>query len=239
MDIQLTANAGVVVTFRDGTRVLADALHQKKTRFSVVPHETAERVIASAEPVTLMLVTHDHADHYDESLARRFLEAHPETIFAGPIEVPGIDPVWRQIRLDGIGGRANVGPLDLSWVRLVHEGKEYADVANYGCAVRSGEESFLVLGDAAMDAVRDGIELLTEAGPVDAALVNFPVIALGRGRAALEGAAARNIIGFHLPFAADDTERYRQSAQHAVPRAQERSGLPVHLLLEEGQHIQL
>ena len=236
MEITLTANAGVCVSFGD-TCVLVDALHEKSSRFSPVSADMVQKVMEGAfgEPA-LYLVTHAHGDHYSEALATAFLEKYPRCIFAGPVPAPA-DAQSRAILVEGRTGEAFAGPVRLAWEQLVHEGDEYADVVNYGYRVECGGESFIVLGDASSRETRRGLQALVLPDGTDAALVNFPVIVLRHGRQALQGLPIRRVVGFHLPFAPDDEDGYRKSAFGALSKAGRETGLRVDLLSEEGQTV--
>lgn len=184
------------------------------------------------------LVTHTHADHYDEDMVREYLLAHPECIFIGPAEVRGV-PARQQRLAAGEGGHIVLSGITVTSVRLDHEGEEYRDVTNFGYAVRCADESLLVLGDAAIADTARGLAALTKDGPVTAAALDFPVFALARGRAALRAARAENLIGIHLPFPSDDKEGYRESAARALSHVNAQTSLPAMLLQDINQCIDL
>lgn len=232
MELRLTANAGLVAGFADGRTVLIDALHTGGARFSPVSSASAERVMHTE--AQCLLVTHTHADHYDEGLVRQYLLAHRDCVFVGPAEVAGV-PADRQRILHAESGRTAAAGIDILYARLIHEGEEYRGVANYGYAVRSGGESVVVLGDTAIAETARALSRLTEDGPATVAALNFPVFALSRGRAVLKGVKAEALAGIHLPFAADDREGYRKSAHRALSRVRTETGLPAVLLEEDGQ----
>lgn len=236
MKITLTANAGILVE-TCGLHILVDAVHEKATRFSGVPGDVLTQIVQGTgafEHIAYMLITHAHPDHYSESLVQQFMQRHRGTELIAPIRVPGIRP-FRQIRVAGAGGTISLPLAEINYVRLAHEGEEYAGVLNYGYRVETQEDSFIVLGDAAEADVRRGLEELMTAGPADAVFVNFPLITLGSGRDALRQCGAKEVFVFHLPFEQDDSEHYRESARRMLPRARDVLGVPITLLEDPGQ----
>lgn len=236
MDVALTANAGLIVTFQNGRRVLIDALHRIRTRFSPVSPEMIERVMAT--PADILLFTHAHKDHYDEKLAARYMEKHPDTVLVSAVPCLTADSARQRAMKNGAGSFVEED-VEIEYIRLQHAGKAYTNVPNYGFTVRTGKESIGVLGDAAMEEVRHGLVALTSERPLQVAAVNFPVLATRRGTEALQGLPVKNLLGIHLPFAQDDVEEYRRSAKRAAPRTAEKTGIPVTLLLEEGQQVHI
>lgn len=235
MRFSLTANAGILADFGTAS-VLVDALHEKKTRFSGVSEEMRRKVFDGGGNTAAVLVTHTHADHYEEELVRRFLEQWPSAILLGPVHIPGIAGE-RQYFTQGEEGSAEAGGIAVRWLQIPHEGEEYRDVDNFGYRVSCGRESFVLLGDAAVRHAGPALERLAGPDGTDAALLNFPMLALGSGRRAVREIRARAVLGFHLPFEEDDKENYRKSAVRSIPKAEEACGVPVRLLLNEGDSV--
>lgn len=236
LKITFTANAGILVE-TGCLHILVDALHEGSRRFSRVPDDVLTQIVEGSgefEHIAYMLITHAHTDHYSEALVRKFMQCHRGTELIAPMHVPQIRP-FRQIRVAGAGGTISLPLAEIDYVRLAHEGDEYAGVLNYGYRVETEEDSFIVLGDAAPADVPRGLDELMARGPVDAIFVNFPLITLGSGRDALRQCGAKEVFVFHLPFEQDDTEHYRQSTRNMVPRARSVLGVPITLLEDPGQ----
>lgn len=81
------ANMGVLVSSGD-TKVLVDALFDRPNPDYRAPTpETLGKIMKGEAPfdgVDLVLVTHDHPDHFDAALAVRFLEARSEPVLVAP-----------------------------------------------------------------------------------------------------------------------------------------------------------
>jgi L-ascorbate metabolism protein UlaG (beta-lactamase superfamily) len=87
LTLTYVANMGVLVSSGD-TKVLIDALFEKPNPDYRAPApETLGKIMKGEAPfdgVDLVLVTHDHPDHFDAGLAVRFLEARSEPALVAP-----------------------------------------------------------------------------------------------------------------------------------------------------------
>lgn len=113
--LQLTfiANSGVLVSSGD-QKVLIDALFDKPNpEYRAPSPEVLDKIMKGAPPfdgVDLVLVTHNHPDHFDASLAARYMETVP-----GPILLAPADAVaeLRKAAVDWARIEPRVVPLDL------------------------------------------------------------------------------------------------------------------------------
>jgi L-ascorbate metabolism protein UlaG (beta-lactamase superfamily)/ketosteroid isomerase-like protein len=111
--LSCVANAGVLVS-SGGSKVLIDALFDKPNpEYRAPSPEMIDRMMRGEAPfdgVDLVLVTHDHPDHFDPALAVRYLEAVPGPIVLAPAdaveEMRKAAPDWGKIA-------SRVVPLDL------------------------------------------------------------------------------------------------------------------------------
>ena len=83
------ANMGVLVASGE-TKVLVDALFDKPNPDYRAPEpEALEKILKGAAPfdgVDLVLVTHDHPDHFDAGLAVRYMETFSEPVLLAPAD---------------------------------------------------------------------------------------------------------------------------------------------------------
>lgn len=114
--------------------------------------------------------------------------------------------------MSGDAYTAAVGDVGLHFFRLPHESQSYTvDVPHYGLLITHGAEAILLPGDCAVGA--PALLPLTAGRHFRLALLNFPWLTLRKGRDFIEQhMAADHIIVYHLPFAEDDTERFRAAA---------------------------
>ncbi len=107
------ANSGVLVSSGD-QKVLIDALFDKPNpEYRAPSPEVLDKIMKGAPPfdgVGLVLVTHNHPDHFDASLAARYMETVP-----GPILLAPADAVaeLRKAAADWARIEPRVVPLDL------------------------------------------------------------------------------------------------------------------------------
>lgn len=207
--VTLSANAGVCVDIC-GKRVWVDALHDRKVAgFSAVTPQLLSALwdAPAFQQPDAICYTHCHPDHYSRKLTAQARTRWPEAALLLPE-----DPVT------GAYYDCPLGDVTLRFLRLPHEGAQYADTVHYGLLLLSPAGNVLVSGDCAVAAPEllravSGVEL-------DAALLDFPWLTLNRGRAALEDLNAKNILLYHLPLPEDDQNGYLDSAAKAVNRWQ-------------------
>ncbi|HSA96039.1 MAG TPA: ankyrin repeat domain-containing protein [Acidobacteriota bacterium] len=113
LELAYLANMGVLVR-AGGKKVLIDALFDKPNPDYRAPSpETLGRIMNGEAPfdnVDLVLVTHDHPDHFDASLAVRYLENRPDAVLMAPADaVEGM----RQAAADWTRIGPRVAPVDL------------------------------------------------------------------------------------------------------------------------------
>jgi L-ascorbate metabolism protein UlaG (beta-lactamase superfamily) len=135
------ANMGVLVG-SGNTKVLIDALFDKPNpEYRAPAPEALDKIMKDAAPfdgIDLVLVTHNHPDHFDADLAVRFMEARPEPLLLAPSDAveamrqvaadwPKIEP--RVVSLDfEVGERAekNLRGIPVAASRTLHSGNREA-----------------------------------------------------------------------------------------------------------------
>ncbi len=177
LEITYVANDGFLL--RAGQRaVLIDALFGgRPLDFCDVPdQETRRRLEATSPPfdqVDVALVTHRHIDHFEPTLATRFLKARPQAVLVGPRQVvaalreqPDFASVAGQVREVtpklGSSETLEIGEIGVRALRLRHSpymvtdektGRQYnrhQDVENVGYVVRLGGHALLHIGDGVL-----------------------------------------------------------------------------------------
>ncbi|MDH4273189.1 MAG: MBL fold metallo-hydrolase [Candidatus Aminicenantes bacterium] len=87
--LRYVANSGVLVGSGE-TKLLVDALFDKPNpEYRAPTPELLDKIRKGEAPfdgVDLVLVTHNHPDHFDAALAVRFLEARPEPVLLAPAD---------------------------------------------------------------------------------------------------------------------------------------------------------
>ena len=83
IEVTFLANEGVLISTHE-KKVLIDALFDNPNPdYAAPPKDMLERMVAGRAPfddVELVLVTHNHPDHFSASLAARFMESNPNAV---------------------------------------------------------------------------------------------------------------------------------------------------------------
>lgn len=236
--LTLTANAGILVTYR-GEKLLVDGLHHSHGHdFSPVPRELLDRIERGEgiyAGIGWLLYTHLHIDHFSGVETIRFLEHNSiQKLFLpagndGPGLDAGIAPLreWlmahatpvQELRL--FEGRPVCYPLcpgiRLTAIRSLHAAAEYESVEHECFLLELGERTLFFLGDSDYD--KDYFASVLAGRKIDAAVVNPLFISKQEGRAVLlEGVRPKRVIVNHIPFAQDDCLRMRKLVSHRLGR---------------------
>lgn len=225
--VTLSANAGVCIEVCD-KKIWVDALYEgADVGFSKMSIQLQQQVLESslfASPDHIVY-THCHPDHYSRKLAsiatKRWGSAK---LYLPEQELEG------QVLLNGDEMVVTDGSLTLRFLRLPHEGAQYAHVKHYGLLLSIAGCNILLPGDCAL--ASPALAKAVGNVKIDLAILDFPWITLRGGRAFLEQhIRPDHILAYHLPFAADDGNGYRQAAARAA-KVQEQDA---RLLLEPMQ----
>ncbi len=214
ISVTLSANAGVAIDF-GGHRVWVDALHnQKVDGFSAVFPGLQKQMIQSSafSDPECICYTHCHPDHFSEELTASAKALWPEAVLYLPEQI-----FPEQILLQGQSVNHREGQLNLQFIRLPHEGAQYAGCIHYGILLSLEGKHILIPGDCqvAADALAQAVKDI----PIDLALLNFPWLTLKKGYTFLrEVLQPKQTLLYHLPFEEDDVNGFRQSAEKALAR---------------------
>ena len=216
MKLTLSANAGLSVEI-GGKRIWVDALHtDKQPGFSCVDEALQKKMLShpAFQKPDVICYTHCHPDHYSRSLTEAACRIWPMAALLVPRE--DMEPF-------------SLGDLRIDFIRMPHEGAQYADVLHYGIRITCGEESVVLTGDCAV-----GCEKMNGMA-VDVCVVDFPWIALPKGRRVLEqGIRPKTIVACHIPFEKDDINDYRTAVANAARQMEN-----VYLLMEPLQTVEI
>lgn len=214
--LTLSANAGIAIEI-GGKRIWVDALHtRKQPGFSCVDEELQKKMLShpAFQKPDIICYTHCHPDHYSRSLTEAACRIWPKAVLLVPAED------MKPFLMDD---------LRISFIRLPHEGQQYADTLHYGIFIRCGKESVLLTGDCAV-----GCEEMKGMAP-QICVVDFSWISLPKGRKVLlEEICPDKIVACHIPFARDDVNGYREAAAKAADLMEN-----VYLLQEPLQSIEM
>lgn len=261
--VLFTANAGFILS-ANGILLAVDAFPRIADRgFSALSENHWKQLCQQPDLVDVQYViaTHDHGDHYSQRWNEQFLHCHPQAHFIGAVDhdrmpqitgsLSGCAQTDSPLQLHGDHPTYYLPGITFEFLRLPHEGAEFANVANYGCLVtisgtygqkKIGLSScgksispcrILFVGDA--KPAEPVIAQWIDGRAIDLAMLNFPWITLPKGRKFIEKYLPHTRIGgIHLPYGSEDRNHYIAAAKKAVEQ------LPSHtitLFTEYGQEI--
>ena len=229
MKVTLSANAGICIELA-GKHIWVDALHNGKVRgFSTLDEALQQRLLGLPAP-DMMAYTHCHGDHYSRELTRLAMEKWQSTKVILPRE-----DFDSQILLQQEKHTLSLGDVTLEFVRLPHEGEEFADVRHYGLLLEYQEKTILIPGDCAL--ASPALKAAIGNRRIDTAILDFPWITLRKGQRFMqEVIRPEHVLVYHLPFEKDDVNGYRKSAERAVNQLPE---MDIRLLKNPMQSVEI
>jgi len=186
LTLTYVANSGVLVMSGD-SKVLIDALFDRPNPDYRAPApEVLDKIMKGAAPfdgVDLVLVTHDHPDHFDAGVAVRYLEALPGPVLMAPADAVAemrkaaadwtkIEP--RVVSLDlKVGGKEERKParIPVTAFRTLHSGDKESPMNLMYLFELNGRRIFHEGDSNGKPEVFKGFGL--GAAPVDLALVHY------------------------------------------------------------------
>ncbi len=208
LSVQLSANAGIAIKI-NGQTIWVDALHHGKVLgFSTVTDSLLPQIWDSqyfSNPDAIC-VTHCHPDHFSADLIHAALERFPRAKVFAPKE-----KFDNQVFISGDCFSNKIGDLELSFLKLPHDAEQYADCLHYGMLISVCDKNILIPADCALGS--DALAKAVAGKEIDVAFLNFPWITLKKGREFVDAILKPNqTVVYHLPFAEDDINHYRESA---------------------------
>jgi L-ascorbate metabolism protein UlaG (beta-lactamase superfamily) len=163
LSIKYIANEGVLIS-AGGKQVLIDAIHREYKPTYLFPPPDLLKALESAAPpynaIDLILVTHNHLDHFHPESIALHLQNNPGGTLVSPEQVASeiarsftrfetiasrvkkVTPAWNQKAVMDIGG------IKLTVLGLRHVNLRHREVQNLGYIVEIGGRKVLHVGDA-------------------------------------------------------------------------------------------
>lgn len=212
ISVTLSANAGVAIAF-GGKRIWVDALHtEKQSGFSALTPALQSKMLhcdAFYDP-DYICTTHCHPDHHSRALMQAAKQLWPKAKLFLP-EREFAD----QVLVEGETYTFSDGDMTLEFIRLPHEGAQYAHVKHYGLLLQCAGKCILLAGDCAT--ASPALAQALQGRQVDLAILDFPWVTLSKGREFVQTILRpKHLLVCHIPFAEDDVCSYRPAAQKSV-----------------------
>ena len=178
-----------------------------------------------------LIFTHEHGDHFCPEDVKEAWKRNPNIqIYAG-------DKVTEILSRTGISQsnlikikapeRRTLGNFQIDFLDSLHEGEQYADVANLTLLIKIEEKRVVVTGDAApCEALFQRIA--TWSGEIDWLFAPFPYVGLRSNRRMLEKYLdIANIFVLHQPRKEADVQNWVDSAKRVCENAKDKLPGPI------------
>ena len=224
ISVTLSANAGTAIDM-GGRRIWVDALHEEKQPSFSAVELSLQRKMLTAEAFQnpqYICYTHCHGDHYSQRLTDAAMKLWPKAKV--------LSPEGKYRTFEGDAFTVEDEGLQIRYVKLPHEGEQYRDVVHFGIFLTYKGKTILIPGDC--ETASPILAQALEGQKVDLALLDFPWMALRKGKEFVEKHLPQAQLAlYHIPFEGDDTAGYREGARRAV------RGTEISLLMEPLQQI--
>lgn len=219
VEITYIANEGVLIS-SGGKKVLIDGLHREyKRSYPFLPEPHREKIETAKPPfdaIDLILVSHQHLDHFHPESVGRYLAHNPRATLVSSEQVTGevekqfadyalirsrvtavTPPLTQRIAMTAAG-------IDVELLGVGHGTGRNASIQNLGHLVKLGGKKLLHLGDA--DTAPEILERLhlDEEG-IDVAFLPIWFLTGTDGPAVVrEHIKPKNIVAVHMPASGAD-----------------------------------
>ncbi len=226
------ANAGVLINTKK-KKILVDGLHKGKNHtYSPVDDTTAEKIIKAKDifsGLDLLLITHDHSDHFSPELCFSALSENKA------LHIVGTDAVAKALKDMANGDedilsriwsiepdpnkslRMNIRGINIEACDFIHDTYESASSKNVAYLFTLNGKTFLHIGDAKADVEAfEKMECLKR--KIDVMFVPFPYVGTTDGRKVISTISPQKLVVMHLPEAEIDTNRWADKAKIAYDK---------------------
>jgi L-ascorbate metabolism protein UlaG (beta-lactamase superfamily) len=230
LSIRYIANEGVLIS-AGGKQVLIDAIHREyKPAYSTPPPDLLKALESAAPPynaIDLILVTHNHLDHFHPESIALHLQNNPKATLVSPAQVVAevaknvsvfesfktrvkeTTPAWNQKAVMDIGG------IKLTVLGLRHVNPQHRQVQNLGYIVEIAGRKVLHAGDAELSDENFASFLLKDEN-IDVAILPAWFIDTATGCEQVKKLiAAKHLIATHIP--PDHANDYKKNVTTNCP----------------------
>ena len=218
VEVTYIANEGVLIATGD-TKVLIDGLHREYRNYPSLPEPYREQIETARPPfdgVDLILVSHQHLDHFHPESVGRYLAHSPQTVLVSSEQVVGelekgyagygkiksrvttvTPPLTQRITIKAAG-------INVDMMGVGHGSGRHSSIQNLGHLVRLGGKALLHLGDAEIDpSILATLRLDEE--EIDVAILPVWFLTGSEGPALVrEHIKPKHIVAVHMPAGAGE-----------------------------------
>lgn len=214
MKIIYVSNAGIIIKAGTAT-IWIDVLHDENDYgYGCLSDEMIGKLRSDGNlRPDVIAFTHCHKDHYSKKLADAFMRTFKNAILVSPENKPE-----KQTGLFAAVETLNVSGTKLTFVKTDHQPCENAGGNHYSCIVEAESRIILVMGDAALDVIKE-VRKTTDNFKINIAVLPFPWICRRDGiKMVIDTIKPEEILVCHLPVKKESTFTYYMLAEKACLR---------------------
>ncbi len=142
---------GVYIT-NSKTSFLIDGLHTKYGEDYLFPDEKLIHKINTILKPRIILFTHQHGDHYNEEISKKFLQLNKESKLFGPKQITSnyadVDNEIITIKTEDYTKQTYQSEsLKITGLKINHAGKRHLNIENVGYIINISNKNILHVGD--------------------------------------------------------------------------------------------
>ncbi len=232
--VTLISNAGILWEVKD-KKVVIDGFCKARTSFyKDLPEDAGQKLIQGIAPfdnIDVMLITHEHTDHFDPERTSEFLIKNPGAYIISNKEVIksllGTNILAENSRLIVSEPDLNCAEdifqdnISIRSFSMSHQGRRYSDVQNLAFLVDIEGTKIFHVGDA-KHSVENFEGLGLERERIDILLAPFPYISITEGRYIVEKYIRPKKIGvIHMPYRDQDSQGWIESAKRSYVKVKD------------------
>lgn len=241
LKIYYLSNSGLMLQWGD-TKMIIDGLFSRENFFNPFCGELERQVLDKCgicADADYLLFTHGHADHYDYSTARAYMNINERTVIAAPEYVFFVggwvldDLKEHKIKgfCDNEDGVCQLGDVNVYYYRTPHLSYDMTKIGfHYSFVIDCGGDCVFISGDAILNEMV--MARLQKHERFIAAFFNPLVLHNQKMKTAFLGLEADQKFIYHLPKEENDRYLYRIAAVQAFEKNKEELG-SCRLLLNE------
>ena len=211
--IRYIANEGVLIRVGE-KRILIDGLHREYKPAYAFPPPEMQKILENArapyDKINLLLVSHNHLDHFHPLSVGSYLKNNSKAMLASSEQITGevaksfsdYEKIKTQFKLVTHewkkASEFEYEGIKVRFLGLRHANKQFLSIQNFGHLIEVGGKKFLHIGDADMTAENfSSFNLAQE--KIDVAFIPYWFLLSAEGRALVkEQFNPRRIIAVHV-----------------------------------------
>lgn len=152
--VTFLVNHGWMIESEDSKVIVDGLFYREYEQIDAFTEEELTKIESFNVPfndVDVLLISHQHGDHYSDVLTKKYLTKFPDLKVIGPAQVKekhSSQNVLGQTNAIGKITSYNIGDVNIEQLTLPHMGQQRESTENTGYIITIGGQTFLQVGDA-------------------------------------------------------------------------------------------